>query len=80
LCPTPVAETEFAGDSVFGYTHSYLPDDGEEKTQGRIVAGDVDASCWPTCAVSVEIDVDRIIPAPPVRFGDSRRGVMKSEV
>jgi uncharacterized protein YgbK (DUF1537 family) len=54
LCPTPVAETEFAGDSVFGYTHSYLPDDGEEKTQGRIVAGDVDASCWPTCAVSVE--------------------------
>jgi uncharacterized protein YgbK (DUF1537 family) len=35
---TPVHETEFARDSVFGYTHSYLPDYVEEKTQGRILA------------------------------------------
>lgn len=36
--PTPVHETEFAQDSVFGYTHSYLPDYVEEKTKGRIPA------------------------------------------
>ena len=37
----PVHETEFAKDSVFGYKHSYLPDYVEEKTHGRIKAGDV---------------------------------------
>jgi uncharacterized protein YgbK (DUF1537 family) len=36
--PTPVHETEFARDSVFGYRHSYLPDYVEEKTRGRIPA------------------------------------------
>jgi uncharacterized protein YgbK (DUF1537 family) len=36
--PTPTHETEFAKDSVFGYTHSYLPDYVEEKTKGRIPA------------------------------------------
>ncbi len=39
--PTPVHETEFARDSVFGYTHSFLPDYVEEKTGGRIKAKDV---------------------------------------
>ncbi len=39
--PTPVHETEFAKDSVFGYTHSYLPDYVEEKTKGKIAAADV---------------------------------------
>ncbi len=34
--PTPVHETEFAQDSVFGYSYSYLPDYVAEKTQGRI--------------------------------------------
>jgi uncharacterized protein YgbK (DUF1537 family) len=38
---TPVHQTEFARDSVFGYSHSYLPDYVEEKTQGRIQAEDV---------------------------------------
>lgn len=38
----PVAETEFAKDSVFGYHHSYLPDYVEEKTKGRIKASDVE--------------------------------------
>jgi uncharacterized protein YgbK (DUF1537 family) len=33
---TPVHETEFARDSVFGYHHSYLPEYVEEKTCGRI--------------------------------------------
>ena len=35
--PVPVHETEFARDSVFGYTHSYLPDYVEEKTAGRCI-------------------------------------------
>ena len=39
--PTPVHETEFAKDSVFGYTHSYLPDYVEEKTKGKIPAAQV---------------------------------------
>ena len=38
---TPVAETEFARDSVFGYSHSYLPNYVCEKTQGKIKAEDV---------------------------------------
>ncbi len=38
---TPVHETEFAQDSVFGYKYSYLPDYVEEKTQGRITADKV---------------------------------------
>lgn len=40
--PTPVHETEFAQDSVFGYRHSYLPDYVEEKTQGQISAAAVE--------------------------------------
>lgn len=36
--PTPVHQTEFARDSVFGYTYSYLPEYVEEKTKGRIPA------------------------------------------
>lgn len=40
--PTPVHETEFAKDSVFGYRYSYLPDYVEEKTQGRIKASQVE--------------------------------------
>jgi uncharacterized protein YgbK (DUF1537 family) len=38
---TPVHETEFARDSVFGYSTSYLPDYVEEKTSGRIQANQV---------------------------------------
>ena len=37
----PAHETEFARDSVFGYSHSYLPDYVAEKTRGRIPATDV---------------------------------------
>lgn len=39
---TPVHETEFARDSVFAYSYSYLPDYVEEKTQGRISADRVE--------------------------------------
>lgn len=39
---TPVHETEFANDSVFGYHHSYLPDYVAEKTQGQIPAESVE--------------------------------------
>jgi uncharacterized protein YgbK (DUF1537 family) len=35
---TPVHKTEFARDSVFGYSHSYLPDYVAEKTHGQIPA------------------------------------------
>ena len=38
---TPVNQTEFARDSVFGYTYSYLPDYVAEKTQGRTPASAV---------------------------------------
>ena len=38
----PVNKTEFARDSVFGYSHSYLPDCVEEKTAGRIKSSDVE--------------------------------------
>lgn len=40
--PTPVHETEFAKDSVFGYHHSYLPKYVEEKTKGQITAESVE--------------------------------------
>jgi uncharacterized protein YgbK (DUF1537 family) len=36
--PTPVHQTEFAKDSVFGYSHSYLPDYVAEKTADKIAA------------------------------------------
>ncbi len=39
---TPVATTEFARDSVFGYSHSYLPDYVSEKTLGKITAFSVE--------------------------------------
>jgi uncharacterized protein YgbK (DUF1537 family) len=38
---TPVHQTEFAQDSVFGYSTSYLPDYVQEKTAGRIKAEQV---------------------------------------
>src|SRR3569833_1153295 len=40
--PLPTHETEFARDSVFGYSTSYLPAYVEEKTRGRITAAQVD--------------------------------------
>ncbi|MBI1422242.1 MAG: four-carbon acid sugar kinase family protein [Gammaproteobacteria bacterium] len=40
--PVPVNETEFAKDSVFGFSTAYLPDYVEEKTRGRIKAGAVE--------------------------------------
>jgi uncharacterized protein YgbK (DUF1537 family) len=40
--PVPTSETEFAKDSVFGYSTSYLPDYVAEKTKGRIPAEQVE--------------------------------------
>ena len=40
--PMPVHETEFARDSVFGYSTSYLPDYVAEKTRGGIPADKVE--------------------------------------
>lgn len=39
---TPVHQTEFAQDSVFGYHHSYLPDYVAEKTKSQIKAVEVE--------------------------------------
>jgi len=39
--PVPTHETEFARDSVFGYTTAFLPDYVAEKTAGRVAAEDV---------------------------------------
>jgi len=39
---TPTHETEFAKDSVFGYSTAYLPDYVEEKTKGAIPASKVE--------------------------------------
>lgn len=39
--PVPTHETEFARDSVFGYSTSYLPDYIAEKTRGRVAAREV---------------------------------------
>ncbi|WP_072621827.1 four-carbon acid sugar kinase family protein [Spirulina major] len=39
---TPVHETEFAKDSVFGYSTAFLPDYVAEKTGGRIAADQVE--------------------------------------
>jgi uncharacterized protein YgbK (DUF1537 family) len=39
--PVPTHETEFARDSVFGYTTAFLPDYVAEKTSGRVAAADV---------------------------------------
>ncbi len=39
--PVPTHETEFARDSVFGYTTAFLPDYVAEKTGGRVAAKDV---------------------------------------
>ncbi len=39
--PVPTHATEFARDSVFGYSTSFLPDYVAEKTAGRIPAGEV---------------------------------------
>jgi uncharacterized protein YgbK (DUF1537 family) len=40
--PVPVHATEFASDSVFGFSTAYLPDYVEEKTHGRIKATEVE--------------------------------------
>ena len=40
--PVPVHETEFARDSVFGFSTAFLPDYVEEKTAGRIPATQVE--------------------------------------
>lgn len=40
--PVPVNETEFARDSVFGFSHAFLPNYVEEKTAGRITADQVE--------------------------------------
>lgn len=45
--PTPVHETEFARDSVFAYSYSYLPDYVAEKTQGQIPADQVERFLLP---------------------------------
>ena len=53
----PAAETEFAKDPAFGYTHSDLPGYVEEKTGGRYRAEDV--QCVPLAALRA-VDIDAV--------------------
>jgi uncharacterized protein YgbK (DUF1537 family) len=68
---TPVHETEFAQDSVFGYHHSYLPDYVEEKTQGRIRADQVERFQL--------ADIRSGVQARLMQLTDNRCGVVDGE-
>lgn len=68
---TPVHETEFARDSVFGYQHSYLPDYVEEKTQGRIRADAVERFLLPEIRAGC---LDRLL-----NLTDNQCGVVDAE-
>jgi uncharacterized protein YgbK (DUF1537 family) len=63
--PTPVHETEFARDSVFGYRHSYLPDYVEEKTG----AGSRRARWKDFSAVDLRAGTGLPLPASPASGG-----------
>lgn len=57
---TPVHETEFAKDSVFGYKHSYLPDYVEEKTHGRIRADQVERFVLADIRSGIQARLDKL--------------------
>jgi uncharacterized protein YgbK (DUF1537 family) len=57
--PVPVADTEFARDSVFGYRHSYLPDYVAEKTRGQIAASAVERITLGDLQPAARNDLDR---------------------
>ncbi|MBN8760092.1 MAG: Hrp-dependent type III effector protein [Thiobacillus sp. 65-69] len=79
----PTHETEFARDSVFGYSTSFLPDYVAEKTHGTIRAADVrvlslamlrtgDAGAWLANLYGNTIGaVDGETPADYARFADA---------
>ena len=69
---TPVHETEFARDSVFAYSYSYLPDYVTEKTQGRIPADRVDRFLLAEIRAGV---LDRLLA-----LHDNQCGVVDAEV
>ena len=56
----PCHETEFAKDSVFGYTTSYLPDYVEEKTKGVIKSKSSDMFYIGRCPWGLYIEIIRI--------------------
>ena len=68
---TPVHETEFARDSVFGYHHSYLPDYVEEKTGGRVSAERVERFLLADLRAGV---LDRLL-----QLHDNQCGVVDAE-
>ncbi|MEW6118949.1 MAG: four-carbon acid sugar kinase family protein [Pseudomonadota bacterium] len=81
--PVPTHETEFARDSVFGYSTSFLPDYVAEKTGGRVPARDVGvlslaalraggADAWLAGLAGNAIGaIDGETPADYVRFADA---------
>ncbi|MBE9102585.1 four-carbon acid sugar kinase family protein [filamentous cyanobacterium LEGE 07170] len=69
--PVPVHETEFARDSVFGYSTSYLPDYVEEKTKGRIPASTVERF--------VVADVRQGVEERLLHLQDNQCGVVDAE-
>ena len=74
----PTHETEFAKDSVFGYSTSYLPDYVEEKTHGKIAASDVlrltlDAERQGTAEQLVALENNRCVAVDGARQSDLDR-------
>ncbi|HEY9885155.1 MAG TPA: four-carbon acid sugar kinase family protein, partial [Thermosynechococcaceae cyanobacterium] len=69
---TPVHETEFARDSVFGYHHSYLPDYVEEKTGGRVSVDRVERFLLADLRAGV---LDRLL-----QLHDNQCGVVDAEI
>jgi uncharacterized protein YgbK (DUF1537 family) len=73
---TPVHQTEFARDSVFGYQYSYLPDYVEEKTQGKITADRVERFLLSDLRTNVRSSLsDRLM-----NLTDNRCAVVDAEV
>ncbi len=69
--PVPVHETEFARDSVFGFSTAFLPDYVAEKTAGRIAAEEVERFSL--------ADVRGALEARLMRLEGNRCGVVDAE-
>lgn len=62
---TPIGETEFAGDSTFGYRSSRLADWVEEKSDGRIAAAQVVELTLDTIRAGAECIAEALSSAAP---------------
>ena len=72
--PVPVHETEFARDSVFGFSTGFLPDYVEEKTAGRIPPTRSSASAWLRCEAT---SARAFVPAGQYLLRGRRRAAVR---